>query len=188
MRQGHQNKKRANVGLEKLGVSEDDVHLAERLLKQIPPNPTDPNKAERILGYATSRLERHKAVRLLGASEQEIEVENAKNLGSLGAGARRRSFSIIETSPSSKAHKRQSYVNRYRHTSLDSAMWRQHKRKHSAEIRRLRHQSMISSNEIEALKARINELENIMQRSASLESKTSSCISSRNSISQIVEE
>lgn len=186
MRQERQNKKRANIGLEKLGVSEDDVHLAERLLKQITPNPTDPNKAERILGYATTRLERHKAVRLLGATEQEIEVENAKNLGSLGAGARRRSFSVVETSPS-KAHKRQSKVNRYRHSSLDSAMWRHHKRKHSAELRRLRHQSMISSNEIEALKARINELENIMHRAASLESKSSS-VSSRNSISHIVEE
>ncbi|KAL7429973.1 hypothetical protein ACHAXH_001497 [Discostella pseudostelligera] len=83
-------------GLLKLGVSEDDVELAEMLLRLIPKTPSDPNKAERILGYASMRLHREKALRLLGMTEEEIEEENAKVLGSLGTSGRRRSFSNPE--------------------------------------------------------------------------------------------
>jgi len=83
-------------GLLKLGVSEDDVELAEKLLRLIPKTPSDPNKAERILGYASMRLHREKALRLLGMTEEEIEEENAKVLGSLGTSGRRRSFSNPE--------------------------------------------------------------------------------------------
>ncbi|KAL7447252.1 hypothetical protein ACHAXM_011036 [Skeletonema potamos] len=80
-------------GLQKLGVSENDVKIAERLLNQIPPCPSDTeNKAEQVLGFACSRLYREKAIRILGTSETEIELENAKNLGSLGVGGRRRSW------------------------------------------------------------------------------------------------
>lgn len=83
-------------GLIKLGVSEADVELAEKLLQLIPRTPFDPNKAERILGYASMRLHREKALRLLGLTEEEIEEENAKVLGSLGSSGRRRSFSNPE--------------------------------------------------------------------------------------------
>ena len=71
------------VALTKLGVSEEDVNLANRLLEQIPACPLDPNKAERILGYASSSLVREKAMRLLGTSEEEVGLENSKMLGSL---------------------------------------------------------------------------------------------------------
>ena len=82
-------------GLKKLGVSEDDVNLAGKLLEQIPACPSDPNKAERIFGYASSRLAREKAIRLLGTTEEEVDKDAAKTLGSLGVAGRRRSFSIM---------------------------------------------------------------------------------------------
>ena len=78
---------------QKLGVGTEDVKLAERLLNQIPPCPSDPNnKVEQLMGYARMRLLREKALRVLGTSETEVELENAKNLGSLGVGGRRRSW------------------------------------------------------------------------------------------------
>lgn len=86
------NKNRAK-GLEKLGVCENDVRIAERLLNQIQSSSdTSSSKPERILGYTSSRLCREKALKLLGASEYEVELENCKNLGSLGQSGRRRSF------------------------------------------------------------------------------------------------
>jgi len=78
-------------GLKKLGVTEDDVRLAEKLLEQI--SFCSINKAERILGYAAARMKREKALRLLGASEDEVAVEVPKVLGSLGVAGRRRSYS-----------------------------------------------------------------------------------------------
>jgi hypothetical protein len=177
--------KKRSKGLEKLGVSENDVHLAERLIKQIPSCPSDPNKAERILGYATSRLEREKALRLLGATEEEVEIENAKNLGSLGVAARRRSHSLIDTPP--KPMYLNKKVKRYKHHGSFDTVMRQRKRKTSAELHRLRNQSIASANEIEALKKRIYELESLVQRSTSLGSNQTN-ESSRNSSIQIVEE
>lgn len=80
---------------QKLGVGTEDVKLAERLLNQIPPCPSDPNnKVEQLMGYARMRLLREKAIRVLGTSETEVELENAKNLGSLGVGGRRRSWTM----------------------------------------------------------------------------------------------
>jgi len=55
-------------GLAKLGVSEEDVKLATKLLE-----------------------DRNKALSLLGTTEEEIEIELEKNLGSLGIAGRRRS-------------------------------------------------------------------------------------------------
>ena len=82
---------------EKLGVGTEDVKMAERLLNQIPPCPSDPNnKVEQLMGYARIRLLREKAIRVLGTSETEVELENAKNLGSLGVGGRRRSWAVVE--------------------------------------------------------------------------------------------
>ena len=83
---------------EKLGVGVEDVKIAERLLNQIPPCPSDPNnKVEKLLGYARIRLLREKAIRVLGTSETEVELENAKNLGSLGVGGRRRSWAMTDS-------------------------------------------------------------------------------------------
>ena len=92
-------------GLKKLGVTENDVKIAERLLSQIPPSySSDCNKAEKILGYASSRLTRQKALRLLGASENEVELENSKNLGSLGSEGRRRSWAGTGTATETNTH------------------------------------------------------------------------------------
>ena len=84
-------------GLKKLGVSEDDVFLAERLLEQI--SSCSISKSERILGYAASRLNREKAIRLLGATEDEVAVEIPKVLGTLGVAGRRRSYSTTDVAP-----------------------------------------------------------------------------------------
>ena len=59
-------------GLAKLGVTEGDVQRATKLLEE------------------SFRL-RTKALELLGTSEEEIETELEKNLGSLGIAGRRRS-------------------------------------------------------------------------------------------------
>ncbi len=95
--------------LKKLGLTEEDVRDSEKLLRQIPPPPPPHllstsssikrqygycTKAECVLGYTLLRLSREKALRVLGASEEEIDIENAKTLGSLGRSGRRRSFVV----------------------------------------------------------------------------------------------
>ena len=84
--------------LKRLGLSEEDVRVSEKLISQIPPAPcslpTVNTKAERILGYTETRLKRAKALRFLGATEDDVELENAKNLGALGLAGRRRSFTV----------------------------------------------------------------------------------------------
>ncbi len=88
-------------GLRKLGVSEDDVIFAEKLLEQISSRSTKNNKTERILGYASTRMKREKAIRLLGVTEDEVAVEIPKVLGTLGIAGRRRSYS--STNPRARA-------------------------------------------------------------------------------------
>jgi hypothetical protein len=139
-------------GLRKLGVSEDDVQFAERLLKQIPNCPNDPNKAERIFGYAQSRLARDKALRTLGTTEDEVEVENAKNLGALGIGGRRRSYSNPATRTERASHNKR----HRRETAVEE--------KKPCEVKMLKTQAEEAANEIELLKARIDELEKLLQR------------------------
>lgn len=88
--------------LKKLGLTEEDVIDSERLLRQIPPPPPSHSsakyeyctKAERLLGYTLLRLSREKALRVLGASEEDVDIENSKTLGSLGRSGRRRSFVV----------------------------------------------------------------------------------------------
>ncbi|KAL3826489.1 hypothetical protein ACHAXA_004326 [Cyclostephanos tholiformis] len=79
-------------GLRKLGVSEDDVIFAEKLLEQISSYSTN-KKTERVLGYASTRMKREKAIRLLGVTEDDVAVEIPKVLGTLGIAGRRRSYS-----------------------------------------------------------------------------------------------
>ena len=90
--------------LRKLGLTEQDVKDSEKLFRQMPP-PPPPSRAyclkeEELLGYTMLRLKRSKALRVLGASEEDVDVENAKNLGSLGRSGRRRSFFVHESSMS----------------------------------------------------------------------------------------
>ena len=111
--------------LKKLGLSEEDVHLSKKLFSEISSSatastktPCNSTKAERLLGYNETRLKRAKALRLLGATEDDVELECAKNLGSLGQGARRRSF-IVEMDKgrrSSRLHRRLSLGNTQRRT------------------------------------------------------------------------
>ena len=101
--------------LKKLGLTEEDVHFSKKLFSEISSacsNGTTSTtacskKAERLLGYTETRLKRSKALKLLGATEDDIEVECQKNLGSLGHGGRRRSF-VTEMDPArnSRLHRR----------------------------------------------------------------------------------
>eukprot|EP00978_Attheya_sp_CCMP212_P028960 scaffold101295_cov58-Attheya_sp.AAC.6 len=72
--------------LSRLGVSEDDIRTGKILAAEIPPlGPWETlTKEEKLLGYTTSRLKREKALKILGVTEDEIEYENRKRLGSLG--------------------------------------------------------------------------------------------------------
>ncbi|KAL7525306.1 hypothetical protein ACHAWF_001301 [Thalassiosira exigua] len=152
-------------GLSKLGVSEDEVQLAEKLLGQIPACPSDPNKAERVLGYASSRLAREKALRLLGASEEEVDVENSKILGSMGIAGRRRSFSVAHSSQSDvlafakalpRARRRHTIGLMKRHVRRMVKIDKRRRRRSSeSELMRLRAQAK----EIEELRSKVNDLE-----------------------------
>ena len=71
---------RRAIGLRKLGVSEDEVLLAEKLIGR----PSDPNKT----------LAQQKALRLLGVTEEEVDLEKSKVLGTFGIAGRKRSFAI----------------------------------------------------------------------------------------------
>ena len=109
--------------LKKLGLTEEDVHLSKKLFSEMsssaktPPTKTPCNstKAERLLGYNATRLKRAKALRLLGATEDDVELECAKNLGSLGQGARRRSFVMEMDKGRSRLHRRLSLGNTCTH-------------------------------------------------------------------------
>ena len=112
--------------LKKLGLTEEDVHLSKKLFSEMsssaktPPTKTPCNstKAERLLGYNERKLKRAKALRLLGATEDDVELECAKNLGSLGQGARRRSF-VVEMDKgrsNSRLHRRLTLGNTHRRT------------------------------------------------------------------------
>ena len=89
----------SKILLKKFGLSEDDINASRKLFSELPLPPPPGNyrckKQERVLGYRTLTLKREKALRLLGASEVDIEIENSKNLGSLGLSGRRRSFVVI---------------------------------------------------------------------------------------------
>ena len=111
--------------LKKLGLTEEDVHLSKKLFSEISSSATTSSKktacnskAERLLGYNETRLKRAKALRLLGATEDDVELECAKNLGSLGQGARRRSF-VVEMDrgrSNSRLHRRLTLGNTQRRT------------------------------------------------------------------------
>jgi hypothetical protein len=93
-----------------LGLSEEDIKTSHTLFQQLPIPPTnpkscrklpkaDPVKVEQLLGYATLCLQREKALKVLGTSEEDIEVENSKNLAALGQSGRRRSYLAKSVGP-----------------------------------------------------------------------------------------
>ena len=49
-------------------------------------------KAEILMGYDKERLNRERALKRLGVSEEQLDIENSKFLGSLGVDGRKRSF------------------------------------------------------------------------------------------------
>ncbi|KAL9181187.1 hypothetical protein ACHAXT_009992 [Thalassiosira profunda] len=151
-----------SAGLRKLGVSESDVHLAEKLLHQTVQ--ADPARS--------------KALRMLGATENDVAMENSKMLGSLGVAGRRRSYSIVEPPSQSeilalaraipKARsvwvRRKSSDARRRHTLDVKRAYRRmsigkRRRSSDGEVRRLRNQTLFFANENQALRAKIDELE-----------------------------
>lgn len=80
------------------------ANLLLRLLQIIalmPPQPTkqSSSKSELMMGYDSTRLNREKALKLLGVSEEQLDVENGKILGSLGilGSQRKRSFRITRS-------------------------------------------------------------------------------------------
>ena len=90
---------RAKV-LSKMGVTEEDLVIASKIMAQMPPEPTrrGSTKVENLLGFDMDRIKRARALKRLGVSEDQLDVENAKNLGSLGIDARKRSFLLSENS------------------------------------------------------------------------------------------
>ena len=92
--------------LRKLGLTELDVEYSIKLFSEV--NPSNDRwsthfyncdqisktevKIEQLLGYSLNRLRRAKALRLMGVTEDDVDLENSKNLGSLGKGGRKRSF------------------------------------------------------------------------------------------------
>jgi hypothetical protein len=93
--------------LKKLGLNEFDLEYSMRLFAEVDPstrrtnhhfsshNTRNEEKIEKIMGYSINRLRRAKALRLMGVTEEEIDLENSKNLGALGTGGRKRSFMAV---------------------------------------------------------------------------------------------
>ena len=92
-----------NKILETLGLSEDDIVTSTMLFKQmgISSRPSSNQgrsreflKEEKVLGYTTTCLQREKALKILGTTEEGLKEENCKSLGALGKSGRRRSFTL----------------------------------------------------------------------------------------------
>lgn len=169
-----------NSVLRKFGLTEDDVRHSEILFRQMPPPPPPDShiaqclKEETILGYTTLRLKREKALRVLGASEEDVNIENSKNLGSLGLAGRKRSFVIQDISTKRKVS-HLSFCNP-RKMSLPNTMKphrkKSHRRRSTGDARslkrtfrkvvKLKHQNEEANAEIERLRQRIGKLENAL--------------------------
>jgi hypothetical protein len=155
----HPLPKRAK-GLRKLGVSEDDVITAERVLSEIPPPPQihlqSCSKVEILLGYSKSRLRREKALKVLGANEDEVDQENSKVLGSLGLSGRRRSYLSKDHHPFLLSHQRkQGSHNSKRILPLQ--------KRYRAELRKLRKDVTAQQKQIELLKDQLEALHEELQ-------------------------
>ncbi len=116
--------------LRQLGVTEDDLVIAGKIMSQAPPPPTRraSTKAELVLGYDKERLNRERALKRLGVSEEQLDVENSKNLGALGLDGRKRSFASggvrparSASAPAPAAKKRGSWFAGSRRSSASAA-------------------------------------------------------------------
>jgi hypothetical protein len=70
----------------RLGVTEQDVILAERIFHELPASEEPSTKEERLLGLTRSQMSFVKALEILGVSESIIEEERSKQLSALGYG------------------------------------------------------------------------------------------------------
>jgi hypothetical protein len=68
----------------RLGVTEEDVKIAERLFSELPLSEELISKEERLLGLTRSEISFFKALEVLGADLRIIEEERSKRLGGLG--------------------------------------------------------------------------------------------------------
>lgn len=68
----------------RLGVTDEDVRIAERLMGPRSAGDNTQSKAEWLLGYTHAQMSYHKALEVLGVSEAVVEEERARRLGELG--------------------------------------------------------------------------------------------------------
>lgn len=171
--------------LRKFGLTEDDVRDSEKLFKQMPPPPPPKNmsccsKEERLLGYTMMRIKREKALRVLGASEEDVDIENSKNLGALGQNGRKRSFFVLNQSSvipkrmtpdmrtigihhrarsfTTPSYRKQSKTRRRRRSSSGFMI----RKLASREVIKLKRQNEDANSEIVRLKERLENLEQKM--------------------------
>lgn len=70
----------------RLGVTDEDVRIAERLMATRSTADNAQSKAEILLGYTVKQMSYQKALEVLGVSEAVVEEERARRLGELGLG------------------------------------------------------------------------------------------------------
>ncbi|CAM9121155.1 unnamed protein product [Discosporangium mesarthrocarpum] len=70
----------------RLGVTEADVKVAERLMAERAQGDPAFAKVEWLLGYTHSQMSYQKALEVLGVSEGVVEEDRARRLGGLGVG------------------------------------------------------------------------------------------------------
>src|SRR3546814_13417686 len=76
--------KRRSIALRKMGITEEHFTKGEELMAQAPPPTALNDKVEKITGYSHDQMRRSKAMAVLGTTEEKIDEERAKLLGSLG--------------------------------------------------------------------------------------------------------
>ncbi|CAM9945298.1 unnamed protein product, partial [Ectocarpus fasciculatus] len=71
----------------RLGVTDEDVRIAERLMGARSEGADNtPSKEEWLLGVTYAQMSFHKALQVLGISEAVVEEERSRRLGELGSG------------------------------------------------------------------------------------------------------
>jgi hypothetical protein len=88
---------RREQALKRLGLREEDLRVANDILSRQRGFQTAGTKEEQLTGYTSEQLHRRKALDVLGITEEIVDEELAKELGSLGIGGRKRSFPSQES-------------------------------------------------------------------------------------------
>lgn len=65
-------------------MTEEDLNAAERIFLEAAAFCSLGRKEEKVLGYSLEQIKREKALERLGVTQEQIEFEACKNLGSLG--------------------------------------------------------------------------------------------------------